>query len=196
MNFNTTVFWMNIQQSSPEVFYSIFCYTHINMKGTIYTDGSSRGNPGPGGWGVIYFDDEVAHEKGGHHDDTTNNRMEMQALIEGLLDVEDHVRHLTICADSEYVIKGATLWMKGWKKNGWKTAAKKEVLNQDLWKNIDALYEELLFRKVVVEWKHVRGHAGIELNERADVIATSYADKKEIALFRGEKGKYAHFLGQ
>ena len=163
----------------------------------VFTDGSSRPNPGPGGWGaVLVKDGQMIRHEFGHSDDTTNNRMEMQALIEGLLDVEDHVTHLTICADNEYVIKGATLWMKGWKKNGWKTSAKKEVLNQDLWKTIDALYEELLFRKVGVEWKHVRGHAGIELNERADVIATSYADEKEIELFRGEKGKYAHFLGQ
>ncbi len=145
---------------------------------------------------MIYSDEDIVIEKGGHTPDTTNNRMEMQALIEGLLDLPEEVVHLTVCADSEYVLKGATQWMKSWKKNGWKTSAKKEVLNQDLWKNIDALCEELNFRKVKIEWKHVRGHAGIELNERADVIATTFADKEPTELFRGEKEKYAGFLAR
>ena len=171
-------------------------YTHFYMKATLYTDGSSRGNPGPGGWGVIYFDEDIVVEKGGHHHDTTNNRMEMQAVIEGLLDLEDHISHITIFADSEYTIKGATEWLSGWKRNGWKTSAKKPVLNQDLWQKIDALLEELSFRGVELDWKHVRGHAGVTLNERADKIATSYADKDPVPLFRGDKGKYGPFLGR
>jgi ribonuclease HI len=166
------------------------------MKATIYTDGSSRGNPGPGGWGVVYYDDERVEEKGGNEKDTTNNRMEMQALIEGLLDLREEVKEITICADSEYVIKGATDWMIGWKKNGWKTSAKKPVLNKDLWQEIDHLLLDLDFRQVKVHFKHVRGHAGIELNERADVIATTFADDEPTELFIGDKGKYGEFLGR
>lgn len=164
------------------------------MKATIYTDGSSRGNPGPGGWGLIYMDDDAVKEKGGRENATTNNRMEMKALIEGLLDLNDTVTELVVCADSQYVLKGISEWMVNWKKNNWKTSTKKPVLNQDLWQEIDALVSELTVRNVRIEWKHVRGHAGIELNERADVIATTFADDTPTELYIGVKDNYRAFL--
>lgn len=141
---------------------------------TIFTDGASRGNPGPGGWGVVIIEDSQGIQKvtelGGREDHTTNNRMELKAAIEALKTLPAGAT-VTLNADSEYVVKGITLWIKGWVAKNWRTAAKKAVLNQDLW-------EELLeaTQGKQISWQVVRGHAGVEHNERADVIATSYAD--------------------
>jgi len=150
---------------------------------TIYTDGSSRGNPGPGGWGAIIVYDNKIVELGGGETHTTNNRMELTAVIEALKAVSD--KQITIYTDSEYVMKGITEWIHKWQKKGWKTANKKQVLNQDLWQK---LLEVAGDRKI--EWKYVAGHAGIHLNERADEIATGFADGLKSFLYNGPKDKY------
>jgi ribonuclease HI len=146
---------------------------------SLYTDGACSGNPGPGGWGVVvYFNDGGVQELGGGDRATTNNRMEMQAAIDALQFFIDSapIDPCVIHTDSEYTIKGITQWVKGWKKKGWKTAAGKDVLNQDLWEKLDTLNNavEKLVRAPVV-WKYVRGHSGNVGNERCDTIARGFA---------------------
>lgn len=136
-----------------------------------YTDGSSRGNPGPGGWGAIVVIGNDVVEIGGRDDKTTNNRMELSAVVGALRKVGKTENTISIFTDSTYVVKGITAWIFGWKKNGWKTGAKADVLNKDLWQELD----EVSSGKKI-EWNIVKGHAGISANERVDVIATSYAD--------------------
>ncbi len=152
----------------------------------IYTDGSSRGNPGPGGWGAIVVDHEnsLIKELGGREENTTNNRMEMTAVIEGLKGTIENSL-VEIHADSEYVIKGATEWIHNWQKNNWRTKAKKDVLNKDLWL---ALLKEMGVRKV--SWNKVLGHSGHRENERCDQIATSFADNASINLYEGPESGY------
>lgn len=154
---------------------------------TIFTDGSSRGNPGPGGWAAIIRTGKEVFELGGREDHTTNNRMELAAAINALayVDENDVEGDILLQSDSKYVIKGITEWVKGWQRNGWKTAGKKDVENRDLW---EALY--LVATGLVIEWKYVEGHAGHPGNERCDEIATSFADKAEITLYKGPRGKY------
>lgn len=145
----------------------------------IYTDGACTGNPGPGGWGtVVYFEDGTVHEMGGGDPATTNNRMEMQGAIAALEFLQDsgQAQSITLHTDSEYVKNGITKWIHGWKKKGWKTAAGKAVLNQDLWQEIDRLNSSQ------VTWKYVRGHSGDEGNERCDAIARSFAKGKPTQL--------------
>ncbi len=145
----------------------------------IYTDGSSLGNKGPGGWGVVITSgDKTIHEFGGYDKDTTNNRMELSAVIESLKYIikkypKDSVM---IHADSTYVLGGITTWIHNWEKNGWRTANKKPVLNKDLWQELIALVREF---KGILSWQKVKGHAGHVHNERADVIATTYASKQK-----------------
>lgn len=157
---------------------------------TIFTDGSSLGNPGPGGWGsVVWF--RTSHEiveLGGHEEKTTNNRMEMMALIEALTFIDSKNLEevaIDIYADSQYVINGSTKWIYGWKENGWMTANKVSVLNKDLWQKI-----ALLLKDKDIEWHYVEGHAGIAGNERVDVIATSFASKQAVSLFNGKSNDY------
>lgn len=138
----------------------------------IYTDGACSGNPGPGGWGVaVYFADGTVGELGGAAPETTNNRMEMQAAIEALKvwRALGETRSVTLYTDSEYVKKGATQWLAGWKRKGWKTASGKPVLNRDLWETLDRL------NAPAVEWRYVRGHAGDPGNERCDAIARGFS---------------------
>ena len=151
---------------------------------TIFTDGSSRGNPGPGGYGAIIISDTRVQEIGGREEHTTNNRMELRAAIEPLKSVSLESK-VTVVADSEYVVKGITLWISGWVKKGWRTAGKKPVLNQDLWQELLTVTQGKN-----ISWQTVRGHAGVALNERADVIATAFADAEPIALFNGPRNKY------
>ena len=141
----------------------------------IYTDGSSLGNPGPGGWGVVItLGDKVIKELGGHDKNTTNNRMELMGVIKALeYVIKDHADGtIIIHADSTYVLGGVTTWIHNWEKNGWRTANKKEVMNQDLWKELIASVRAF---KGTLTWQKVKGHAGVEHNERADVLATTYA---------------------
>ena len=160
----------------------------------IYTDGSSRGNPGPGGWAAIIVESRksrvesqnigtgkegegaIIKEIGGREEHTTNNRMELKAAIEGLKAVPTGSK-VNLIADSEYVVKGITLWIKNWLLRKWRTADKKPVLNQDLWQELLKATEGK-----DISWKVVRGHAGIKHNERADEIATAFADNVPIEL--------------
>jgi ribonuclease HI len=160
------------------------------MKITIYTDGSSRGNPGRGGWGAIITTPEEVIELGGREDVTTNNRMELMAAIQGLKEVGPDVKEVEVYTDSEYVRNGISTWVIGWVKNGWKTANKKQVLNQDLWQTLLQEEERLKNAGVKIVWKYVRGHSGVPLNERADVIATMCADASDLQLYRGVKEGY------
>ena len=135
----------------------------------IYTDGGCSGNPGPGGWGaVILADGKELRLSGGEHN-PTNNRMELMAAISALSTVANtpdvNNRPVSVYADSQYVKNGITSWITNWKKNGWRTAAKKPVLNQDLWQKLDALNSSLN-----VSWNWVKGHAGIEYNEVCDQL--------------------------
>jgi ribonuclease HI len=145
----------------------------------LYTDGACSGNPGPGGWGTVaYFDDGSCHELGGRDGATTNNRMEMQAAISALQFFvgTSQTEQCVLYTDSEYLIKGITQWVKGWKKKGWKTAAGKPVLNQDLWETLDSLDRQVQSQtKVSVSWQHVRGHSGNAGNERCDTIARGFS---------------------
>jgi ribonuclease HI len=144
----------------------------------LYTDGACSGNPGPGGWGAVaYFDDGSCHEFGGRDGATTNNRMEMQAAISALefFASNNRTEQCVLYTDSEYLIKGITQWVKGWKKKGWKTAAGKPVLNQDLWETLDRLDRQVQSQtKAPVSWQHVRGHSGNVGNERCDTIARGF----------------------
>ncbi len=131
----------------------------------IFTDGACSGNPGPGGWGVLIIDGENRIELFGGEYDTTNNRMELMAAIRALEETsaETPVRLHT---DSQYVKNGINQWIISWKRNGWKTASKKPVKNQDLWEALDAQTQH---RKI--EWRWVKGHAGHPGNEHADALA-------------------------
>lgn len=131
----------------------------------IYCDGACSGNPGPGGWGAIVKSAAGVQELSGGESKTTNNRMEMQALLGALEQVPD-ARDIRIVTDSEYLAKGITQWMKGWKRNGWKTAAKQPVKNRELWEAIDAALQD---KKYSLEW--VKGHNGHPENERCDELA-------------------------
>ncbi|HEY9881649.1 MAG TPA: ribonuclease HI [Leptolyngbyaceae cyanobacterium] len=152
----------------------------------IYTDGACSGNPGPGGWGtLIYFDNGEVHELGGAAAQTTNNRMEMQAAIAGLefLLKTEQTASISLHTDSEYVLKGITQWIQGWKKRGWVNSAKKPVLNRDLWEVLDDLTlqaNQQLERPL--KWIYVRGHAGDVGNERCDAIARAFAVGRAIQL--------------
>ena len=139
---------------------------------SIYTDGACIGNPGPGGWAtVIYLSDGSTTEIGDREGQTTNNRMELQAVITALkiLATSGQNQPITLYTDSEYVIKGITSWLEGWKKKGWKNSQRKAVANQDLWQLLDRLNTDQ------VKWQHVRGHSGNEGNERCDQIANAFA---------------------
>jgi ribonuclease HI len=131
----------------------------------IYTDGACSGNPGPGGWGAILRHKGTEKELFGGEPDTTNNRMEMTAVIEALRALKRSVA-VRVHTDSQYVQKGISEWIHGWKKRGWKTADKKPVKNEDLWRTLDALAAQHR-----IEWHWVKGHAGHAENERADELA-------------------------
>ncbi|SEL37971.1 ribonuclease HI [Atopomonas hussainii] len=131
----------------------------------IFTDGACKGNPGPGGWGALLCYKGHEHELWGGERDTTNNRMELTAAIQALATLKRPC-DVRLVTDSEYVMKGINEWMPGWKKRGWKTAAKQPVKNADLWQQLD---EQAARHKI--EWRWVRGHTGHPGNERADALA-------------------------
>lgn len=135
---------------------------------TIYTDGACKGNPGPGGWGVLLrSSDGTEKELFGGERETTNNRMEMMAVIQALGALKRPCA-VTLHLDSQYVLKGITEWLAGWKAKGWKTAAKQPVKNVDLWQQLDQLVANQGHR---IDWRWVKGHAGDPGNERADALA-------------------------
>lgn len=133
---------------------------------TIYTDGACSGNPGIGGWGAILLYQDHRKEIYGGDKYTTNNKMELMAVIEALFALKKENCDIEIYTDSQYVKKGITEWLFGWKKNNWKNSKKQEVLNRDLWEKLDVLTS-----KHNIEWFWVKGHNNNELNERADELA-------------------------
>jgi len=137
----------------------------------MYTDGACRGNPGPGGWGVIMSYRDRNKTLSGFDPQTTNNRMELTAAIEGLRALS-RACDIELKTDSKYVLQGISEWIEVWKSNGWKTAAKKPVKNVDLWQLLD---EQV--KKHKISWHWVKGHAGIEGNEMADQLANKAIDR-------------------
>ena len=140
----------------------------------IFTDGACRGNPGPGGWGVILRSGSHEKELFGGEQSTTNNRMELRAAIEGLAALK-RPSQVTVTTDSQYVRQGITQWIEGWKRNQWRTSAKKPVKNQDLWQLLDELTSR---HKVTWEW--VKGHSGHPDNEHADALANRGIDELSV----------------
>lgn len=140
----------------------------------IFTDGACSGNPGPGGFGtiIVYPEGEV-EELGEGRPSTTNNRMEMLAIIKGLQKISNRSEEVWILTDSTYSIHGITKWIWGWKKRGWKTAEGNDVSNKDLWLEL----ENLVSKRKNIEWKYLRGHSGTPGNERCDEIAVGFTKK-------------------
>lgn len=132
----------------------------------IFTDGACSGNPGPGGWGVVLRQGEVETELSGFEARTTNNRMELTAVVEALRKLDDSTCKIVITTDSLYLKDGITTWIKNWKRNGWKTSGREPVKNRDLWEAIDSAA-----RQHQIEWRWVRGHRGHPENERCDELA-------------------------
>ena len=143
-----------------------------DMKKTeIFTDGACRGNPGPGGWGALLRFQEHEKELSGYEEDTTNNRMELMAIIQALEALKRPCQ-IELSTDSKYVMQGITQWIHNWKKNGWKTANKKPVKNVDLWQRLDDATQ-----KHQIHWRWVKGHSGHPDNERVDSLATTAIDR-------------------
>ncbi len=137
----------------------------------IFTDGACRGNPGPGGWGVLLRYGTNEKESYGYQAETTNNQMELMAAIQALESLK-HACDVTLTTDSKYVIQGITEWIKGWKAKGWKTASKKPVKNKQLWQRL-----EQAVKPHTIDWQWVKGHSGHEENERVDELANKAIDE-------------------
>ena len=138
---------------------------------TIYTDGACKGNPGPGGWGVLFEYNGRKKSLNGGEPLTTNNRMEMMAAISALETLREACE-ITLFTDSKYVMQGLTEWLAGWKARGWRTASKQPVKNQDLWERLDAAVQ-----RHKIDWRWVKGHAGDPGNEAADQLANEGIEK-------------------
>jgi len=159
----------------------------------IFTDGASRGNPGPGGWAAVIAMpvEDRAIELGGREEHTTNNRMELTSALNALLHIKHLEEDVVVNTDSSYLIQGITKWVKGWIKNGWTTQGREEVQNRDLWELLTAVLEGREDKGSKTDWQHVSGHAGIPGNERCDEIATVYADGKQMELYNGPLSDYS-----
>ena len=144
----------------------------MNEKIYIYSDGACRGNPGPGGWGTLLKYNGTEKELYGAEEETTNNRMELMGAIQGLEALTKEDCQVVLTTDSQYVMKGITEWMDGWKSRNWKTAAKKAVKNQDLWQRLDEACQ-----KHQIEWQWVKGHSGHTENEIVDQLANKAIDE-------------------
>ena len=152
-----------------------------------FTDGAAKGNPGPGGYGaVLHFDTEVI-ELGAGKERTTNNEMELRAVVEVLKALPADKTKIEIYTDSKYVVEGATRWIFGWMNNGWQTKAGGNVLHKELWQELIALLQ-----KVTVHWHKVPGHVGIVGNERADTIASDFGEGKPVDLYAGPRAGYEY----
>ncbi|MBD1148030.1 ribonuclease HI [Pelagibacterales bacterium SAG-MED31] len=139
---------------------------------TVYTDGACSGNPGIGGWGVVILEENQNEIfLNGGDNNTTNNRMELTAAIEALKNFKNQA-NLTLITDSKYVKDGIQSWIHNWKKNGWQTAAKKQVKNKELWIELDKL-----IAKHNIKWEWVKGHTGNKYNEKADYLARRYIEE-------------------
>jgi len=163
----------------------------------IFSDGASKGNPGPGGWGaVVVFNGHVI-ELGDRENHTTNNKMELMAAVDALntlnaLSVTENFsgQEILLHTDSRYVINGITKWISAWKKRDWKTLQKEDVLHRDLWQALDAAVSATQLKGGVLRWVHVPGHSGVWGNERVDQIASSFAEGIASRLFSGSLSKY------
>ncbi|MEX0931525.1 MAG: ribonuclease HI [Candidatus Paceibacterota bacterium] len=156
----------------------------MNNSYSVFTDGASKGNPGPGGYGAIVFSSDSVFEIGGRETQTTNNRMELSAVLFALKSIPEG-SDVVVYSDSRYVINGITSWVYGWEKNGWITKEKKEVLNKDLWEELVSVT-----RKRTVRFEYVAGHQGTPANERVDTIASSFAEGEEVVLYNGKRNEY------
>lgn len=141
----------------------------------LYTDGACRGNPGPGGWGVLLRYAEQERELYGYQAVTTNNQMELMAAIRGLEALKQPCE-VTVTTDSKYVLQGMTEWLAGWKRKAWKSASGQPVKNQDLWQRLDAAAQPHQ-----IKWNWVRGHTGHPENERVDRLANRAIDERKLA---------------
>lgn len=160
-------------------FYFIIYNRYMTKKIEIFTDGSSLGNPGRGGWGVVIVSEsKIIKELGGYEKDTTNNRMELTGAIKALEYVKKNLKEekIIIHTDSAYVLGGITTWIHNWEKNNWRTANKKPVLNRDLWQELVSLERHLGGR---ISWQKVAGHSGHIYNDKADEIATTQAEHQK-----------------
>lgn len=144
----------------------------MSDKVEIFTDGACRGNPGPGGWGAVLRFGEKEKMLYGGEAATTNNRMELTAVIRALEALKGNRWPVKITTDSKYVLQGMTEWIDGWKRKGWRTASKKPVLNADLWQDLDALVQQF-----DIQWEWVKGHSGHPENELADQLANRGIDE-------------------
>ncbi len=150
----------------------------------VFTDGGSKGNPGPGGWGVVIVTpDGHVTERGGGASPVTNNQMELSGAIAALASLKDTPGSLAIYTDSTYVIKGIREWIWGWRRRGWKTSEGTPVLNRELWERLSVLVT--MREGDGIAWHYVRGHVGTPGNERCDEIATAFALGREIDLYDG-----------
>jgi ribonuclease HI len=156
----------------------------------VFTDGAALGNPGPGGWGVVITrPDGRVTELGGRTEHTTNNRMELTAVITALRHLRAAPEPIALHTDSTYVIRGITEWIHGWRRRGWRTAEGQPVLNRDLWEQLAELAASR--NRDGVAWHYVRGHTAIAGNERADAIATACAAGQRVDLYDGPLNGYA-----
>lgn len=155
----------------------------------IFGDGACSGNPGPGGWGAIVFNPETGvQEMGGYQSATTNNQMEMIAVITALESLKGFKDTIHIYTDSSYLLNGITQWVFGWKKRGWKTADGKDVANSDLWGQFLSVVGG--FQKKQIIWGYVPGHEGVPGNERVDKIAVAFSKKEHVNLYKGSLSNY------
>jgi len=155
----------------------------------VFTDGAAKGNPGPGGWGVVVVTPAGdVTELGGREPHTTNNRMELTGAINGLAEVQHLTGRVAMYTDSTYVIKGIREWIWAWRKRGWKTATGGEVLNRELWERLGALADARGARNI--DWHYVRGHVGTPGNERCDAIADGLAQQRPVTFYRGPLAAY------
>lgn len=165
---------------------------NINDDLIIFTDGASRKNPGPGGYGAVVLFPKLdeAVELGGAKPNTTNNEMELSAVITALAYVWNNSANVHIYTDSQYVMNGASKWMYGWEKKGWKKREGDPVMHQAMWEQLLNLVREREDKNSKITWHHVSGHVGIPANERADAIATMFADAEDPKLYRGRISDY------
>lgn len=159
----------------------------------VFSDGASKGNPGPGGWGAIVATKDHVVELGGKEAHTTNNRMELVAATEALRKAHALSENapIVVHTDSAYVIQGIVKWVAGWKRRGWVTQKNEPVLNRELWEDLSAVVEGHAGK---IEWEHVGGHVGVVGNERVDEIASGFAEGGEVALYHGPRKEYTRAI--